>query len=134
MAGALLRHTLKAWEGACAGQGNPCTIKVSGATDVVAVLEGQYVPPEPPTPAAPAVGPPLSVEGFPGDCNDSCFDEVFTGTGFHPNSLIDVTFAYVTPDSGTYDFNDVLTTACAGTGPVPRARTASCPTGTRATS
>ena len=46
-------HTFKAWEGACAGQGNPCTIKVSGATDVTAVLEGQFVPPTPPTPPAP---------------------------------------------------------------------------------
>ena len=41
-------HTFKAWEGACAGQGNPCTIKVTGAMDVTAVLEGQYVPPAPP--------------------------------------------------------------------------------------
>ena len=56
-------HTFKAWEGACAGQGNPCTIKVSGAMDVTAVLEGQYVPPAPPTPPTPpaAVNPSLSV-------------------------------------------------------------------------
>ena len=37
-------HTFKAWEGACAGQGNPCTIKVSGAMDVTAVLDGPVRP------------------------------------------------------------------------------------------
>jgi len=45
-------HTFKAWEGACAGQGNPCTIRVSGAMEVTAVLEGQYVPPAPAKPPA----------------------------------------------------------------------------------
>ena len=42
-------HTFSAWEGACTGQGNPCTLKVTGAlVDVTAVFTGQYVPPAPP--------------------------------------------------------------------------------------
>ena len=51
-------HTFKAWEGACAGQGNPCTLKVTGAVvDVTAVFTGQYVPPAPPAPPAPTAPP-----------------------------------------------------------------------------
>ena len=98
-------HTFKAWEGACAGQGNPCTIKVSGAMDVTAVLEGQFVPPAPPTPPKPpaAVSPSLSVDVQAGDCNPMCFTMGFSGTGYNPNSSIDITFSVVTPiaDSGT---------------------------------
>ena len=60
-------HTFKAWEGACAGQGNPCTIKVSGAMDVTAVLEGQYVPPAPPAPPKPpAARKPVAERRRPG--------------------------------------------------------------------
>jgi hypothetical protein len=92
-------HTFKAWEGACAGQGNPCTIKVSGAMDVTAVLEGQYVPPAPPTPPA-TVNPSLSVDVQAGDCDPMCFTMGFSGTGYHPNSSIDITFSVVTPSNG----------------------------------
>src|SRR5262245_12058900 len=85
-------HTFKAWEGACAGQGNPCTIKVTGAMDVTAVLEGQYVPPAPPTPPA-AVNPVLTVDVQAGDCDPQCFTMGFSGTGYNPNSSIDITFS-----------------------------------------
>ena len=77
-------HTFKAWEGACAGQGNPCTIKVSGAMDVTAVLEGQYVPPAPPPAPAPAppkppvaVNPALTVQ-------TSGLSATIAGTGLQP--------------------------------------------------
>ena len=85
-------HTFKAWEGACAGQGNPCTLKVSAAAiDVAAIFTGQYVPPAPPAPAKPAsppgsVNPSLSVMSGAGDCNPQCFTMGFTGTGYNPNS------------------------------------------------
>jgi len=95
-------HTFKAWEGACAGQGNPCTIKVSGAMDVTAVLEGQFVPPVPPKPTTPAVvSPALNVDVQAGDCDPQCFTMDFSGTGYNPNSSIDITFSYVTPDFGS---------------------------------
>jgi len=106
-------HTFKAWEGACAGQGNPCTLKVSGAMDVTAVLEGQYVPPPPPQAAA-AVNPSLNVEVTGGDCDPACFHMAFTGTGYHPNSPIDMQLEYVTPDAGTYGGDDVETSDAAG--------------------
>src|SRR5688572_20410972 len=50
-------HKFESWEGAaCAGQGNPCTLKASGGLiDVRAVFSGQFVPPAPPAPAAPPV-------------------------------------------------------------------------------
>ena len=106
-------HTFKAWEGACAGQGNPCTIKVSGAMDVTAVLEGQFVPPTPPKPAV-TVNPALSVDVTEGDCDDICFHMGFAGTGFHPNSNIDITLAYVTPDFGTFFADNARTTDAGG--------------------
>jgi hypothetical protein len=105
-------HTFKAWEGACAGQGNPCTIKVSGSMDVVAVLEGRFVPPAPVTPVA--VNPALSVDVSEGDCDEICFHMGFSGTGFHPNSKIDITFAYVTPDFGTFVADDARTSDAGG--------------------
>ena len=109
-------HTFKAWEGACAGQGNPCTIKVSGAMDVVAVLEGQYVPPAPPAPSAPSVvvNPSLTVDVQQGDCNPQCFTMAFSGTGYHPNSPIDITFAYATPNAGSGTDDDTTTSNAAG--------------------
>jgi hypothetical protein len=111
-------HTFKGWEGACAGQGNPCTLKLSGTTiDVTAVLTGQYVAPRPPSPppsqspvTPPAAATPsLSVAVAAGDCNPMCFTMDFTGTSYNPNSPIDITFAYVTPDAGTGTDNDAVT-------------------------
>jgi len=104
-------HTFKAWEGACAGQGNPCTIRVSGAMEVTAVLEGEYVPPSPPTGS---VSPSLSVDVQAGDCDPQCFTMGFTGTGYNPNSPIDITFSYVTPDGGSGTDEDVVTSDAAG--------------------
>lgn len=98
-------HTFKAWEGACAGQDNPCTLKVTGsAVDVTAVFTGEYVPPAPPAPAAPSppaeeVDPALSVDVQDGEC-PACFTMGFSGTGFHANSPIDLTFSYASPASG----------------------------------
>ena len=106
-------HTFKAWEGACAGQGNPCTVKVSGAVDVTAVLEGQYVPPAPATPPA-TVSPSLSVEVEAGDCDPQCFTMAFTGSGYNPNSPIDITFSYVTPDAGSGTDEDARTSDASG--------------------
>ena len=99
-------HTFSAWEGACAGQGNPCTLTVTGAlVDVTAVFTGQYVPPAPPAPAAPPsppaeVDPALSVDVQDGEC-PFCFTMDFTGTGYHPNSPIDLTFSYAAPCSAS---------------------------------
>ncbi len=93
-------HTFKGWEGACAGQGNPCTIKLSGATEVTAVLEGQYVPPEPPKPAAPptppaVVNPSLTVE-------TSGLTATLTGTGYNPNSAVSLDFEWSSPPGGWF--------------------------------
>ena len=108
-------HTFKAWEGACAGQGNPCTIKVSGSMDTTAVVEGQYVPPVPPVPptTAPVVSPQLNVEVTEGTCPE-CFHMAFTGTGYNPTSPIDITFSYVTPDAGSGTDDDARTSDAAG--------------------
>ena len=84
-------HTFKAWEGACAGQGNPCTIKVTGAMDVTAVLEGQYVPPTPPV----AVSPSLNV-------TTSGLTATLTGTGYNPNSAVSLDFEWSTPPGGWF--------------------------------
>jgi hypothetical protein len=107
-------HTFKAWEGACAGQGNPCTIRVSGSMDTTAVVEGHYVPPAPlPSATAPVVNPQLSVEVTEGTCPE-CFHMAFTGTGYNPNSPIDVELEYVTPDAGTFGADDIRTSDAAG--------------------
>jgi hypothetical protein len=110
-------HTFKAWEGACAGQGNPCTIKVSGAMDVTAVLEGRFVPPAPPAPVAPsnppAVNPALTVVDTPGTCPD-CFTTVVSGTGFHPNSAISITFVFSSPTTPDERFPSVATSDASG--------------------
>jgi hypothetical protein len=87
-------HTFKAWEGACAGQGNPCTIKVSGAMDVTAVLEGQYVPPAPPKPPA-ATNASLEV-------TTSGLTATLTGTGYNPNSAVALDFEWSTPPGGWF--------------------------------
>jgi hypothetical protein len=81
--------------------------------DVVAVLEGQYVPPEPPAPAV-VVNPELTVDVQQGDCNPQCFTMGFSGSGYHPNSAIDVTFSYVTPDAGSGTDEDTTTSDGAG--------------------
>ncbi len=105
-------HTFKAWEGACAGQGNPCTLKLSGAAiGVAAIFTGQYVPPAPAKPVSPpaSVNPSLSVVVGAGDCAPQCFTMGFTGTGYNPNSPIDITFSYVTPDAGSGTDPDAVT-------------------------
>lgn len=108
-------HTFKAWEGACAGQGNPCTIKVSGAMDVTAVLEGQFVPPAPPAPSKPpaAVNPALTVVDTPGEC-PQCFTTVVSGTGFHPNSAISITLVFSSPTTPDETFPNVETSDASG--------------------
>jgi hypothetical protein len=115
-------HTFAAWEGACAGQGNPCTLKVTGSlVEVTAVLTGQYEPPAPPTPAAPPtpssppaeVSPALGVDVQGGEC-PVCFVMAFSGTGYHANSPIDVTFSYVTPASGGSGTDEDAVTSDAG--------------------
>jgi len=103
-------HTFKAWEGACAGQGNPCKIKVTGSTDVTAVLQGQYVPPAPPKPA---VNPALTVVDTQGECPE-CFTTVVSGTGFHPNSAISITFVLSTPAAPDESFENVETSDASG--------------------
>jgi hypothetical protein len=93
-------HTFKAWEGACAGQGNPCTIKVSGATDVTAVLEGQFVPPTPPTPPAPP-GPPVALNPSL-TVTTNGLTATLTGTGYNPSSSISLDFEWSTPPGGWF--------------------------------
>ena len=84
-------HKFESWEGACAGQGNPCKLKLTGAAvDVTAVFSGQFVPPTPPTSA---VTPALSVEVTDGDCDPVCFTTTLSGAGYNPNSSIDVAFS-----------------------------------------
>jgi hypothetical protein len=88
-------HTFKAWEGACAGQGNPCTLKVSGIVDVTAILEGHYEPPAPPAPPAPSGPSPSLTAGVSGAC-PGCTVTV-SGSGFNPNSSISGSIAYSSP-------------------------------------
>jgi hypothetical protein len=114
-------HTFSAWEGACAGQGNPCTLQVTGAiVDVTAVFTGQVVPPAPPAPHAsspptpPAeVNPAWSVDVQDGEC-PACFTMDFSGTGFHANSPIDLTFSYASPASGGTGTDEDVVTSDAG--------------------
>ena len=117
-------HTFNGWEGACAGQGNPCTVKVSGgAMEVTAVFTGRFVPPAPPppppTPTPPPPPPPVEVnpsltaETTQGEC-PQCFTIVLTGTGYNPNSSIDLVFTYGTPDAGTLGADDVETSDATG--------------------
>lgn len=87
-------HTFKAWEGACAGQGNPCTIKVSGAMDVTAVLEGQFVPPAPTKPP--------TVTNASLNVTTSGLTATLTGTGYNPNSAVSLDFDWSTPPGGWF--------------------------------
>jgi hypothetical protein len=100
-------HTFKGWEGACAGQGNPCTIKVTGPMDVSAVLEGQYVAPAAPKPDAPAVNPALKAvtEGL---------HTSLTGTGYNPNSSVTIDFDYLSPAGFGQSFPDARTSDASG--------------------
>jgi len=107
-------HKFESWEGACAGQGNPCTLSLSSAlVETVAVLSGQYVPPTP-TPATAAVSPALSAETTQGTCPE-CFAVVLTGSGYHAGSPIDIELEYLTPDAGTFGADDIVTTDASGT-------------------
>ena len=97
-------HTFKAWEGACAGQGNPCTLKVTGAVvDVTAVFTGQYVPPAPPAPPAPTAPPATTNPPSPPAVNPSLtvdtsgLTATITGTGYNPNSPVLLDFEWSTP-------------------------------------
>ena len=107
-------HKFESWEGACAGQGNPCKLTASGpALDVTAVYSGQYVPPAPPAAAAPSVNPALTVVDSPGEC-PQCFTTVVSGTGFHPTSPISITFVFSSPSTGDQSFPDVETSDASG--------------------
>lgn len=108
-------HRFESWEGACAGQGNPCTLKTSGGLiDVRAVFSGQFVPPTPAPTAPPAVvDPELTAAVEQGECPE-CFTTVLTGTGYNPSSSIDIVIAYVTPDAGTFELADAETSDGSG--------------------
>jgi hypothetical protein len=124
-------HKFESWEGPCAGQGNPCKVKLAGAVEVTAVYSGQFVPPAPPppppAPAAPpasgeqppsgeppVVDPVLTVDVTAGDCQPRCFNMAFTGTGYHPNSDIDITFSYVVPGAGSATAENARTSDATG--------------------
>lgn len=114
-------HAFAGWEGACAGQGNPCTLKVTGGlVETAAVFTGQYTPPAPPTPTGPTgpkppvVDPNLSVSVTPGDCDPVCFTASFSGTGYNPNSSIDTVTDYVVPDSPAGAPDEVATSDATG--------------------
>jgi hypothetical protein len=113
-------HKFESWEGACAGQGNPCTLKASGSlVDVRAVFSGQFVPPTPPpAPAAPPappvqVNPQLAASVAAGAC-PQCFTATLTGTGYNPNSPIDILLVYSAPDVGAFGEDDIETSDAAG--------------------
>jgi hypothetical protein len=52
----------------------------------------------------------LSVDVQDGEC-PVCFTMGFTGTGYHANSAIDLTFTYVTPASGGSGTDDDAVTS-----------------------
>ena len=115
-------HTFESWEGPCAGQGNPCTLKVSGGLiDVRAVFSGQFVPPTPPAPPAPpgppappvVVDPVLTADVVAGEC-PQCFTTTLTGTGYNPNSPIDILLSYSSPDVGAFGADDIETSDAGG--------------------
>jgi hypothetical protein len=86
--------TFESWTGACAGQPNPCTLTTSGAALLVtAVFSGFYVPPAPPAPAGPSLV--VSVSGPCPGCTASAL-----GTGFAPNSTIDLDVTITSPPPG----------------------------------
>jgi hypothetical protein len=114
--------TFASWEGACAGQDNPCKLTVTGATvEVTATLSGRYVPPEPSTPSG-GTGPPISSPSLQAQwhidaCSDArpfpCFYGDFHGSGFTPSSVVTLTGnlangsqTVVTNSSGAFDATD----------------------------
>lgn len=100
-------HKFESWEGACAGQGNPCKLKLTGTViEVTAVFSGQYVPPAPP---APAFSPTLDVEVTEGDCDPVCFTTTLAGAGYHPNSPIEVEFSDGSTGEATSDSSGAWT-------------------------
>jgi Divergent InlB B-repeat domain len=107
-------HTFESWEGACAGQGNPCTLRASGGLiDVRAVFSGQFVPPTPP-PAPPAPQtPPAAVSPSLTHETDGV-STTFTGTGFNPNSEVTLALAWSTPPDWSLDLGVVATTDASG--------------------
>lgn len=111
-------HTFAGWEGACKGQGNPCTLKVSGAlVETTAVFTGQYTPPAPPatpTPQPPTINPKLTATVTSGDCNPVCFTATLNGTGYNSNSSISGTTDYVEPDSAPGTGTNVATSDASG--------------------
>ena len=50
----------------------------------------------------------------PGTAIRSASRWAFTGTGYNPNSSIDITFAYVTPDAGSGTDPDAVTSDAVG--------------------
>ena len=111
-------HTFSGWEGACAGQGNPCTLKVTGGlVETAANFTGQYTPPAPPAPTQP--GPPEADPALTntftfGNCGPVCFTVGLSGTDYNPNSSIDVTVDYATPDSPPGGASNVATSDASG--------------------
>jgi len=62
-----------------------------------------------------AVNPQLSASpSQAGDCVEACFTTTLTGTGYHPNSSIDVLLEYVTPDEGAFVGQGIRTSDDAG--------------------
>lgn len=103
-------HKFESWEGVCAGQGNPCTIKATGGLmDVRAVFSGQFVPPAAPS----AVSPTLTADTVSGECPE-CLLTTFTGSGFNPNSGVSLHFEYTSPSGYSQDFPNARTTDGSG--------------------
>jgi hypothetical protein len=102
--------TFAGWEGACAGQANPCTLEIAGPTvDVTAVFTGHYVPPAPPAPPGPSLT--VAVSGPCPGCTVSAL-----GTGFAPNSPIDLDVTITSPaPGGSITLPDFATTDAGGT-------------------
>lgn len=114
-------HTFSGWEGACAGQGNPCTLKVTGGlVETAAIFTGQYTPPAPPasttpTPPGPPEADPALTNTFTfGNCGPGCFTVGLSGTDYNPTSSIDVTVDYSTPDSPPGGASNVATSDAFG--------------------
>jgi Divergent InlB B-repeat domain len=107
-------HKFESWEGACAGQGNPCKLKLSGAaaTDVTAVYSGQFVPPTPPPSAPSAPSPPVVLNPSLEQQTEG-LDTTLIGTGYHADSPISISFEYSSPVFSE-DFPNVLTSDASG--------------------
>ena len=97
--------TFEGWDGPCAGQANPCTLKLdSSASEVVARFSGFYVPPQPPPPA-------ISVT-VSGQCPGCTISAV--GTGFAPSSSIDLSGEITSPPLGPFSVPGITTTDANG--------------------